>query len=66
MRTKRLLGALFLAGFLGGAFEIIGGGGIGWCDQEWVYNSSFWSWYFNCPSSAGGGDSGAGYVPLPQ
>lgn len=31
------------------------------CDWDWVQDSAFFRWYFNCKDSAGGGSSGAGY-----
>lgn len=31
------------------------------CDWEWVQNSAFLRWFYNCPDSSGGGSSGASY-----
>jgi hypothetical protein len=43
------------------ALSIIGPSGIDWCSLDWVNNSEFWRWYFNCGDAAGGGSSGANY-----
>jgi hypothetical protein len=62
MKAKRLIAALCLSLSLAGAFSIIGGGGgIDYCELDWVQSSSFWRWYFGCSDNpAGGGGSGAG------
>jgi hypothetical protein len=62
VRFKRALSAVCLAASVAfGMVAILGGGGIDWCEFDWVQNSSFWRAYFNCSDNpAGGGGSGAG------
>ena len=60
---RRALKGAAIALSLSVALSILAPSGIPWCDLDWVNSSAFWSWYFNCPESAGGGSSGAGFFP---
>lgn len=48
--AKRFVIAICLAVSLASAFAVMGPG-IDWCAQDWVKESAFWSWYFNCPDN---------------
>jgi hypothetical protein len=57
MPIKRIAMALLVALALASTLAVLGPP-IDWCQAEWVKDSAFWRWYFNCGTdSDGGGES---------
>jgi hypothetical protein len=52
-RVKRQIAAVLIAIGLAGAVSVahaaVMGDVIDWCQADWVKDSAFWRWYFNCP-----------------
>jgi hypothetical protein len=46
-KAKRLVAGFCAAAAMAGALVIMGPG-VDWCEADWVKESAFWRWYFNC------------------
>jgi hypothetical protein len=57
--SPRAWKGLAVACALAGALSIIGPSPIDPCQWDWVQNSAFLRWVYDCGNAAGGGSSGA-------
>lgn len=46
-RLRRAVAGFCAACVMAGVLVIMGPG-INWCEADWVKESAFWRWYFNC------------------